>query len=229
MLIVENLGKRFPLNGRPHWLYRGLSFTVAPGERIGLIGRNGQGKSTLIKLVGGVLAPSEGQVRWTNGMTCSWPLGFGGGVGGFMTGIDNIRLISRLYDKPFKGLVDRVDEFAELGEALREPIKFYSSGMRARLAFGVSIALDFDCYLIDEVIAVGDASFTKRCQEELFDRRGHKAFIIASHSLDILEQQCDRALIIDNGRAKMFDDVAMAVEVYTALWEEHHNLDALRI
>jgi len=109
------------------------------------------------------------------------------------------------------------------------PCKHYSSGMKARLAFGLSLAIEFDCYLIDEVIAVGDAAFTQKCQEELFGRRAHKAFIIASHDLEFLRNNCDRAIIIDNGQAKLFDDVNVAIDVYTAVWEEHHNPDALRI
>jgi capsular polysaccharide transport system ATP-binding protein len=227
MLVVRDLAKSYPLNGHPRWLFRNLNFDLAPGGRIALIGRNGQGKSTLIKIMGGVVAPTAGSARWS--MTCSWPLGFGGGFQGAMTGMDNIRLIARIYQKPIKGFAERIDEFADLGEALYMPIKHYSSGMRARLAFGLSLAIEFDCYLIDEIIAVGDAAFTQKCEQELFGRRAHRAFIIASHDLEFLRNHCDRAIVIDNGQAKLFDDVGVAIDVYTALWEEHHNPDALRI
>jgi capsular polysaccharide transport system ATP-binding protein len=227
MLVVRDLAKSYPLNGRPRWLFRDLNFDLPPGGRLALIARNGQGKSTLIKILGGVTVPTVGRASW--GMSCSWPLGFGGGFQGGMTGMDNIRLIARIYQAPIKGFVDRVDEFADLGEALYMPIKNYSSGMRARLAFGLSIAIEFDCYLIDEITAVGDASFTQKCEQELFGGRADRAFVIASHDLEYLRNHCDRAIVIDNGQAKLFDDVSVAIEVYTAVWEEHHSPDALRI
>jgi len=226
MLLVRDLAKSYPTHGHERWLFQSLNFDLPPGGRIALIGRNGQGKSTLIKILGGVLAPTRGSARWS--MSCSWPLGFGGFAGG-MTGMDAIRLIARLYQKPMKGFAERIDDFADLGEALYMPIKHYSSGMRARLGFGLSLAIDFDCYLIDEVIAVGDAAFTQRCEEELFGRRAHKAFIIATHNLEFLRTHCDRAIVIDNGQAKLFDDLGVAIDVYHAVWEEHHNPDAIRI
>jgi len=228
MLVVRDLAKSYPLNGHPRWLFRNLNFDLPPGGRLALLGRNGQGKSTLIKILGGVTPPTVGGARWGS-MTCSWPLGFGGGVQGAMTGVDNIRMIARIYDTPVKGLAEQVDEFADLGEALYMPIKHYSSGMRARLAFGLSLAIDFDCYLIDEITAVGDASFTQKCEDELFGKRADRAFVIASHDLNYLSKHCDRAIVIDNGQAKLFDDVDVAIDVYTAVWEEHHSPDSLRI
>ena len=128
--------------------------------------------------------------------------------------MDNIRFLSRLYDKDFQNLLARVDDFAELGLKLRQPVKHYSSGMRARLAFGLSLAIEFDCYLIDELVAVGDARFQQKCQEELFERRGDRAFLMASHDMSMISRLCDRALIIDGGRTKMFDDIEQAVDIY---------------
>jgi capsular polysaccharide transport system ATP-binding protein len=200
MLTVRDLAKQYPLNGRPRTLFRDLSFDL--------------------KLLGGVIEPSAGSIRWN--MSCSWPLGFGGGFQGGMTGVDNIRFIARVYRRSITGLIDQVDKFAELGDALMMPLKHYSTGMRARLAFGLSIAIEFDCYLIDEITAVGDASFTQRCEEELFGKRAQRAFVIATHDLDFMRTHCTRAVVIDNGRAKVFDNVDLAIEVYTAVWEEHH-------
>jgi capsular polysaccharide transport system ATP-binding protein len=220
MLYVRDLAKQYPLNGRPRTLFENLSFDLAPGDRLALLGRNGQGKSTLIKILGGVVEPTAGTARWA--MSCSWPLGFDGGFQGFMTGLDNIRFVARIYQRPIKGLVERVDDFADLGDALTMPIRYYSSGMRARLAFGLSLAIDFDCYLIDEIIAVGDAAFSAKCEVELFGRRAGRGFVIASHNLDFLRVHCTRAIVIESGRAKLFDDVSEAIEVYTAVWEEHH-------
>lgn len=222
MLTARGLSKEFMRHGRPHRLFQDLSFNLQRNGRIAVLGRNGQGKSTLIKILGGVTSPTSGSVRWT--MSNSWPLGFGGGFQGGMTGLDNIRFLCRLYGRQPSTLIDRVEEFAELGSALTIPVKHYSSGMRARLAFGLSIAIEFECYLIDEVVAVGDALFTRKCQKELFERRGNRAFIIASHDLEFLRRTCTSAILIEAGRAKVFNDIDLAIEIYTAVWEEHHVL-----
>lgn len=212
-LWIENLGKTYPTGSRP--VFSDLNFTLGRSGRLALLGRNGQGKSTLIKILGGVLPATEGKVEWS--MTSSWPIGFGGGFQGSLTGLDNIRFLSRLYGRDYKDVLGRVDDFAELGSSLRLPVKHYSSGMRARLAFGLSLAIEFDCYLIDELVAVGDARFQQKCQDELFQQRANRAFMIASHNVDLVASYCDRALIIESGKAKVFDDVAEAVEVYSWL------------
>lgn len=212
-LRVENLAKTYYGSKRP--LFTGLDFDLARNGRLAILGRNGQGKSTLIKMLGGVLPPTEGVIDWR--MTSSWPIGFSGGFQGSLTGLDNIRFLSRLYNRDYKSTLDRVDDFAELGRALTLPVKHFSSGMRARLAFGLSLAIEFDCYLIDELVAVGDARFQQKCQEELFERRAERAFIMASHNVQLIADYCDRALIIESGRAKMFEDIQEAVDVYVWL------------
>lgn len=212
-LRVTGLGKTYPKAHRP--VFSDLSFTLKRNGRMALLGRNGQGKSTMIKMLGGVLPISEGRIDWS--MTTSWPIGFGGGFQGSLSGLDNINFLSRLYNRPVKDVLARVDDFAELGRALRLPVKHYSSGMRARLAFGLSLAIEFDCYLIDELVAVGDKRFADKCREELFSHRADRAYLMASHDTYLLETHCDQALIIESGRAKIFDDVAEAVEVYSWL------------
>lgn len=213
-LIVENLAKRYPgAGGRV--LFSGLDFQLEWGGRLAVLGRNGQGKSTLIKMLGGVLAPSEGRIDWR--MNPSWPIGFGGGFQGSLSGLDNIRFLTRIYNKPYDEVFARVEAFAELGSALKRPVKHYSSGMRARLAFGLSLAIEFDCYLIDELVAVGDARFQQKCAEELFGQRRDRAFLIASHDMNLIASTCERALIVEGGRAKMFDDINEAVDVYSWL------------
>jgi len=132
---------------------QGISFSVGRGEKIAVLGRNGAGKSTLVKIVGGVERPTSGSI--SRGLSMSWPLAFGGGFEAGMTGLDNIRFIARLYNRPIQQTIERVDDFAELGRDLLLPVKYYSAGMRARLAFALTLAIDFECYLIDEVIAVG--------------------------------------------------------------------------
>lgn len=213
-LRVEHLSKTYPVPGaRP--VFTDLNFEVGRQGRLGILGRNGQGKSTLIKILGGILPPSEGLVRW--GMNCSWPIGFNGGFQGSLSGIDNIRFIARIYGKRYETIFERVEGFAELGRALSRPVKHYSSGMRARLAFGLSLAIEFDCYLIDELVAVGDARFQRRCNEELFERRGDRAFLMASHDTHMIERFCDRVLIVEGGRARIFEDVTEGIDIYTWL------------
>lgn len=214
-LSVVSLSKRYIEAPSRKPLFHDLTFSLPCQGRLAVLGRNGQGKSTLIKILGGVLGATAGQVNWH--VRPSWPIGFGGGFQGSLSGMDNIRFLSRLYDKDFQNLLARVDDFAELGSKLRQPVKHYSSGMRARLAFGLSLAIEFDCYLIDELVAVGDARFQQKCQEELFGRRGDRAFLMASHDMSMISRLCDRALIIDGGRTKMFDDIEQAVDIYSWL------------
>jgi capsular polysaccharide transport system ATP-binding protein len=212
-LRVQGVSKTYPAGHQA--IFKDLSFDLPRNGRLAILGRNGQGKSTLIKILGGVLAPSDGRIDWK--MTSSWPIGFGGGFQGSLTGIDNMRFLSRLYKRNYHEVYDRVEDFAELGSALKMPVKHYSSGMRARLAFGLSLAIEFDCYLIDELVAVGDARFQEKCQRELFQHRANRAFMMASHDTHLIAQHCSRALIIESGKAKMFDDVEEAVDIYSWL------------
>ena len=212
-LRVENLAKTY--HGSTRSLFDGLNFTVARNGRLAILGRNGQGKSTLIKMLGGVLPPTQGSIKWK--MSSSWPIGLGGGFQGSLSGLDNIRFLSRIYDRDFRDILERVDSFAELGSALKNPVKIYSSGMRARLAFGLSLAIEFDCYLIDELVSVGDARFQRKCNEELFQARANRAFMMASHDVHMIAAHCDQALVIESGKAKLFDDVGEAVDIYTWL------------
>ncbi len=214
-LRVTGLTKTFEAGHTRKVLFENLDFTLGRGERLAVLGRNGQGKSTLISILGGILPATSGAMDWD--MKPSWPIGFGGGFQGSLSGLDNIRFISRIYEKPYADVLARVDDFAELGVALKQPVKQYSSGMRARLAFGLSLAIEFDCYLIDELIAVGDARFQRKCREELFEQRSDRAFLMASHDVITIRSVCDRALIIESGKAKFFDDVAEAIDVYTWL------------
>jgi capsular polysaccharide transport system ATP-binding protein len=217
LLAATGLKQRFFLHGRPRVLFEDLSFTMARGGRLAILGRNGQGKSTLIKILGGVLAPTAGNIHWD--LISSWPLGFAGGFQGSLTGLDNILFISRIYRKASAEVVRRTEEFAELGPALTQEVRYYSTGMRARLAFGLSLAIDFDCYLIDEVIAVGDASFARKCEHELFGKRGDRAFIVATHDLAFVRDKCERALVIEGGQATMYDDVVEATQRVANLFD----------
>ncbi|EAQ29023.1 capsule polysaccharide export ATP-binding protein [Erythrobacter sp. NAP1] len=194
---------------------KGVDFTINPRDRIGLLGRNGAGKSTLIRLIGGVQMPTQGKV--VRKMSCSWPLGFTGGFQGSLTGYDNARFIARIYDKSYAEMRDFVEDFTELGNNLKMPVKIYSSGMRARLAFALSLAIEFDCYLIDEVIMVGDKNFQNKCKSEFFEKRNDRALLLASHSLELVKQYCNRAIVLNSGLATVYEDVGEAVSVYENL------------
>ena len=214
MISVSGVGKDYP-SETGHGYHRALSdisFELARGEKIAVLGRNGAGKSTLIRLIGGVEQPTTGTIHL--GMSVSWPVGLIGGLGGNMTGNDNIRFVCRIYNKRYELLRDYVEDFAELGKFLAEPVRTYSAGMKARLNFALSVAIDFDCYLIDELIAVGDQRFQQRSHEELFDKRTDRSLIFASHIPETVKRYCSRALVLHRGRGKIFDDLDLALDIY---------------
>jgi len=215
MIDCQQVTKYYPLGSGRKKVLNEIDLQIRPGEHIGFLGRNGAGKTTLIKLIGGVELPTSGKIR--RRMSVSWPLGFGGGFQGSLTGYDNARFIARIYGQNYNEIRGFVEEFTELGAQLKMPVKTYSSGMRARLAFALSLAIEFDCYLIDEVIMVGDANFHKKCHYELFEKRGDRALVLASHSPELIREFCDRALILHQGHGTIHHDVNEALEIYAAL------------
>jgi capsular polysaccharide transport system ATP-binding protein len=215
MIICRNISKTYTHGTSRKHVFSDVNLVVERGERIALLGRNGAGKSTLIKLIGGVEMPSSGKI--TRQMSVSWPLGFAGGFQGSLTGYDNARFIARIYQRDYSQIRAFVEDFTELGRQLKTPVKTYSSGMRARLAFALSLAIEFDCYLIDEIILVGDQNFHRKCQYELFEKRNDRAMILASHSTEVVRQFCNRAVVIHKGEATTYSDVNLAVDIYSSL------------
>lgn len=215
MIRCSAINKSYPMgHGRKHVL-KNLDFEIKKGQHVGFLGRNGAGKTTLIKLIGGVEMPTSGRV--VRDMSVSWPLGFGGGFQGSLSGYDNARFIARIYGYEYREIKEFVEDFTELGRQLKMPVKTYSNGMRARLAFALSIAIEFDCYLIDEVILVGDQNFHQKCHYELFEKRADRALILASHSPDMVREFCNSAMILHDGKGTMYPDVDEALDVYSAL------------
>jgi ABC-type polysaccharide/polyol phosphate transport system ATPase subunit len=204
MIRLTNVCKDYPTRAGMRRVLDSISLTVQPGERVGILGRNGAGKSTLVRLISGAEPPTLGTIE--RNMSVSWPLAFSGGFQGSLTGADNVRFICRIYGVDFHPRFKFVKEFSELGIYLNEPVGTYSSGMRARLAFAISMTIDFDCYLIDEVMAVGDQRFRERCKVELFEKRRDKAMLIVSHSHRYLKNVCDRFLLIEGGRMEDHQD-----------------------
>ena len=215
MIRLENVAKHYRTRAGAHTVLGGVNLQIRKGDKIGILGRNGAGKSTLIRIVSGAELPSAGQVTRT--MAVSWPLAFGGAFQGSLTGLDNVRFISRVYGADFRSVIPFVEEFAELGKYMREPVKTYSSGMRARLAFAISMAIEFDCFLIDEVISVGDARFHEKCRHELFEKRRDRAMLIVSHEAHNIREHCSRACVLHNGQLHEFTDVDSAYSYYSSL------------
>jgi len=214
MLELRNITKRYPVIGGERTVLDNISLRIQPGEKIGILGRNGAGKSTLIRILSGAEPPTSGQV--VRGMSISWPLAFGGTFQEQLTGLDNLRFICRIYNKSLEDKITFVQDFSELGRYFREPVGKYSSGMRARLAFAISMAIEFDCYLIDEVMAVGDHRFTEKCRVELFEKRADRAMIIVSHSADFIRQTCDDAVVLLRGHLHKFERVDDGFDFYLA-------------
>ena len=212
MIQLDNIVKRYQTRQGASTVLNGVSLQVKRGEKIGILGRNGSGKSTLIRLISGAERPTSGSI--TRGMSVSWPLAFGGAFQGTLTGLDNLRFICRVYGTSAEDKIHYVQEFSELGKYLREPVKTYSSGMRARLAFAISMVVEFDCFLIDEVISVGDARFHDKCRQELFEKRRDRAIIMVSHEAHNIREHCDRACVIHDGVLHEFTDIDAAYECY---------------
>lgn len=214
-IIADGIVKEFDTEIGRRRVLNSISFEVRMGERLAILGRNGAGKSTLISLLCGLQMPTSGQIY--RGLSMSWPIAIDGVVQGEMTGYDYARFIMRIYNVPFEEKFDYVQAFTEIGRQIHMPMRFYSSGMRARLAFALSFAIDFDCILIDEVLAVGDPRFQQRCHDELFVRRKDCAMIIAIHDSRFVREHCTSALVLKQGRGRVFHDVGLATEIYQSL------------
>lgn len=212
MIRLEGVNKSYQTRNGTARVLKDLALSVQAGERVGILGRNGAGKSTLIRLISGAELPTSGLIRRT--MSVSWPLAFGGAFQGSLTGYDNLRFICRIYDVDADEKVEFVEDFSELGIYLREPVKTYSSGMRARLAFAISMVIEFDCFLIDEIIAVGDARFHEKCNHELFQKRADRAMIIVSHDATYIREHCSRAAVLVGGQLHHPPSMDEAFEFY---------------
>lgn len=212
MLRMVDVSKFYPAKGgRKHVLDR-ISMNFPPGESTAIIGANGAGKSTVMRLMSGAELPDTGRVE--RAASVSWPLGFAGGLHGVLSGRENIAFISRIYDRDYREMIDFVEDFAEIGPAINNEVKTYSSGMRARLAFGISMAIAFDYYLIDEVIAVGDASFRAKCQRVLNEQLSNATVILTTHSPIMMREYCTRACVLQDKRLVYFDKVEEAYQYY---------------
>jgi capsular polysaccharide transport system ATP-binding protein len=212
VIRLDDVSKVYSTRFGPRTVLDRITFQLDRGRNLGILGRNGAGKSTLIRLLSGAERASAGRIH--RGMSVSWPLAFTGAFQTHLTGLDNLKFICRVYGVDWQPLVPFVEEFTELGVYFREPVLHYSVGMTMRLAFALSMAIEFDCFLIDEGLAVGDARFGDRCHVELFQKRKDRAFILVSHDPNIIRTYCERACVLQEGLLYQFDSVDDAYTFY---------------
>ena len=215
MIIVDDVHKRYQTDHGPgKWVLKGVTLTIPPKISVGLIGSNGAGKSTLLRLIGGVDQPNRGRIERRSRV--SWPMGFGGGLQGSLTGRQNAKFVCRIHghEHDIPERLAYIQDFAELGEAFDEPVKTYSSGMKSRLQFGLSLAFDFDIYISDEVTGTGDAAFKKKAAAAFKNLADHASLIMVSHGEGTLRQFCSAGIWLHQGRAHWFDNIEDALKAY---------------
>ena len=212
MIEVHHLSKAYPLRHGMNQVLDDISITFPTGENIGILGRNGEGKSTLLRILANIEQPDSGKV--VRHQHVSWPIGFAGGFSGSLTGAENSRFVARIYGADVDEVSEYTREFSELKEYFFMPLRTYSMGMRARLAFSLSMAIDFSIYLIDEVTAVGDKPFQQKCRKAFAERRQRSSVILVSHNLKTVKQYCDKCAVLVDGKLQLFDSVDAAAEIY---------------
>lgn len=210
MIKLENVTKTYVLNGRRKTVADNISAVFPTGSSVALLGRNGAGKSSMLRMISGTMLPTSGQILSTG--TISWPVGFAGSFHPDLTGAQNTRFVARIYGVDTQDMADFVADFAELGQHFHLPFRTYSAGMKARLAFGVSMAVPFDTYLVDEVTAVGDQSFREKSNRVFNDRMHDASAIVVSHSLGMLKEICDAGAVLEDGHLTYYDDLQQAID-----------------
>lgn len=217
MIELRNVSKTYRLNGVSKAVARNINFHFPTGQSVALLGRNGAGKSTMLKMIAGTLQPEQGEIASSG--TISWPVGFAGSFHGDLTGAQNARFVARIYGVDTDSMIEFCRDFAQLGGHFYLPVRTYSSGMKSRLAFAMSMAVPFDTYLIDEVTSVGDEAFRRKSEAILNDRLKRSGAIIVSHSLPLLERLCDSGVVLENGRFFFYARVQKAIEHHQHLMQ----------
>ena len=218
MIELKNVTKYFQTKQGKKYILKDMSITIPSNTNIGILGRNGAGKSTIMRMLGHIEFPNKGTIHSNH--TFSWPLGLGGGFVGNMTGKANVKFVCRLYgrtDKQMQEIIDYTKEFSELGNYYDMPIKTYSSGMKGRLSFGLSLAFDFDYMLIDETLSVGDARFKKKSKDALMKKIENCNILLVSHDMNTLKELCDAGIVVNNGKMTYFENIKDAIDEYTEI------------
>jgi capsular polysaccharide transport system ATP-binding protein len=220
MIRFENLTKSFYVRGQRQIVFENLNVTLPTGKSLALLGRNGAGKSTLLQIIAGTMRPDSGQV--VSDGSISWPVGFGGSFHRELTGAQNVRFLARVYGVDTAELEEFVRDFAQLGDHFYMPVRSYSSGMRSRLAFGTSMGIRFDTYLVDEVTAVGDASFKRKSRAVFAERMRSSSAVLVNHEMGQLREFCDAGLVLNDGQSQYFDNLDQAI------WVHEENMKRLK-
>ncbi|MDZ4096721.1 MAG: ABC transporter ATP-binding protein [Paracoccaceae bacterium] len=209
MIRLENLSKTFNVEGTRKVVANRVNALFPTGVAVGLLGGNGAGKSTLLQIIAGTMTPSSGRV--VSDGTISWPVGFAGSFHGELSGLQNTRFVARIYGVDSDALIGFVAEFADLGAHFKQPFRTYSAGMRARLAFGVSMGIRFDTYLVDEVTSVGDAAFRAKSEAIFHQRLQDSGAIVVSHSMGLMRRLCKTGAVLENGVLVLHDRIEDAI------------------
>lgn len=215
MIELRNVTKSYKTPKGRVFVFRDLNLTIPDDKSVALIGRNGAGKSTLMRLLSGQDTPDRGEIITPDSI--SWPVGLSGGFQGSLTAKENVKFVARVYGvkgERLKEVVNYVRDFAEIGDFFDRPVNTYSSGMQSRVAFGLSLAFDFDYYLIDEAMSVGDAHFRKKAQQAFKERIGKAKVILVTHGMGQVRQMCDYVLLLDKGQVTAYDDVEEGIAAY---------------
>lgn len=217
MIRFENLTKSYRINGARRVVIDNLSVELPTGQSLALLGRNGAGKSTLLKMIAGTMLPDSGRI--VSDGTISWPVGFAGSFHQELTGAQNVSFIARIYGVDTDSLIAFVEDFAEIGPHFYLPVRSYSSGMRSRLAFGTSMGIRFDTYLVDEVTAVGDQQFRRKSRKVFAERMKTSSAILVTHNMPEVREFCDAGIVLDNGKITYFQDIDAAIAYHKKLMD----------
>jgi capsular polysaccharide transport system ATP-binding protein len=217
MIRFENVQKSFWTRDGPKYVARNINTVFPSNTSVALLGRNGAGKSTMMEMIGGSISPDTGTIKVTGSM--SWPVGFAGSFHGDLTGRQNVKFIARVYGVDTDELILFVEDFAELGAHFHLPVRNYSSGMKSRLAFGVSIGIPFDTYLVDVVTSVGDASFKQKSRLVFAERMRNAGSVVVTHSMREVRALCTAGAVLENGKLTYFEDVEDAIKLHLANME----------
>jgi capsular polysaccharide transport system ATP-binding protein len=215
VIRFKNVSKHFKTQKHKKIILDHVDFEFDGNYSYGVLGVNGAGKSTTLRMIAGTMLPNSGTI--TKNIRVSWPLGFAAGFNAMLTGKENLQFVARAYGEDVVRVLRFVEDFAEIGDYINAPVRTYSSGMMARLAFGLSMAIEFECYLVDEITAVGDARFQKRCRTAFASRRKNSNVIMVSHSMNTIEEFCDRGVLLVDGRMMLYEDVEQAIAAYYRL------------
>lgn len=218
MIELINVTKYYKTEHAKKYVVKNLNFTIPENINVGILGRNGAGKSTLLRMLGGIDFPNSGKIK--SDRSFSWPMGLAGGFQGSMTGRQNVKFVCRIYgrsDAEIREAIESVKEFSELEDYFEMPIKTYSSGMKSRLSFGLSLAFDFDYLIIDETLSVGDANFQVKAKAALRKKIETCNVLLCSHSMPVLQEICDAGIVVNDGKLEYFEKIEDAIEAYKNL------------